>query len=114
RRQDAGGPHVLVLGYAALPRRPKLPPASGQSAEERSCGNEPAGWTDVPRCRPRTRAEPARELRAVHPQRPGGVFTCRTEQRPGDPRSSAEERNRASERLRTGACALLHDDGLGG
>ena len=69
RRQDAGRPDVLLLRHAALPGRPELPAAAGQPAQGRPGRDQPARRADVLRRRPRAGPEPARELRAVDPQR---------------------------------------------
>ncbi len=59
RRQDAGRPDVLLQRHPALPRRPELPAAAGQPAEERRrCAptSATARWpTSVDRSRGRTR-----------------------------------------------------------
>ena len=68
RRQDARRPDVLLLRHAALPRRPELPAAAGQRAQEAARRDQPARRRDG-LLRRRDGREPARQLRAVDHRR---------------------------------------------
>jgi catalase len=93
------GPNYLQLPV----NRPKQAPVATQ----------PARGADVIGRGPRAGAEPARELRAVHPRWIARSAASARSQCPGDPRQAHAQRHRAAQRLRAAPRTVLHDAGVG-